>query len=63
MLRLVASGRAVSATPDWLLRDASGVKGVRIGEGISKSIHLGYRKGETASYLDGFMQLAAGVRI
>ena len=63
MLRLVASGRAVSATPDWLLREAKGVKGVRIGEGIAKSIHLGHRKGSTPSYLDGFMQLAETLRI
>ncbi|MCJ2188841.1 LysR family transcriptional regulator [Novosphingobium beihaiensis] len=63
MLRLVASGRAVSATPDWLLREASGVKGVRIGEGILKSIHLGHRTGEVPEYLDGFMHLAATVQI
>jgi len=63
MLRLVASGRAVSATPDWLLREARGVKGVRIGEGIAKSIHLGYRKGDRAAYLDGFMHLAEAVHI
>ena len=63
MLRLVASCRAVSATPDWLLRGAKGVKGVRIGEGIAKSIHLGYRKGTRAAYMDGFMGLAEAVHI
>ena len=63
MLRLVASGRAVSATPDWLLRDAGGVKGVRLGEGIAKSIHLGHRAGQSTSYLDGFIELARNVRI
>jgi LysR family transcriptional regulator, regulator for metE and metH len=63
MLRLVASGRAVSATPDWLLRDAKGVKGVRLGEGIDKSIHLGRRTGKAASYMDGFMRLAETVQI
>ncbi len=63
MLRLVASGRAVSATPDWLLREAKGVTGVRLGEGISKSIHLGRRTGKTASYLDGFIRLAKSVEI
>ncbi|MGQ3673228.1 LysR family transcriptional regulator [Xanthobacter sp. TB0136] len=63
MLRLVASGRAVSATPDWLLREAKGVKGVRIGEGIAKSIHLGHRKGMSASYLEGFIRLAGSVRV
>ena len=63
MLRLVASGRAVSATPDWLLREAKGVTGVRLGEAISKSIHLGRRSGKTASYLDGFIHLAKSVQI
>lgn len=63
MLRLVASGRAVSATPDWLLRETRGVKGVRLGEGIAKSIHLGRRKGNTAGYLDGFISLAETVQI
>lgn len=63
MLRLVASGRAVSATPDWLLRGAEGVTGIRLGGGIAKSIHLGHREGSAASYLDGFMHLAKTVRI
>ena len=63
MLRLVASGRAVSATPDWLLRNTKGVRGVRMGAGIAKSIHLGQRKGETANYLNGFIQLAGTVRV
>lgn len=63
MLRLVASGRAVSATPDWLLREAKGVTGVRLGEGIAKSIHLGQRGGTAAGYLDGFIHLARRVRI
>ncbi|MFT3688830.1 LysR substrate-binding domain-containing protein [Paenirhodobacter sp.] len=58
MLRLVASGRAVSATPDWLLFGARGVKGLRLGEGITKSIHLGHRAGEPAPYLSGFINLA-----
>ncbi|WP_243443973.1 LysR substrate-binding domain-containing protein [Asaia prunellae] len=63
MLRLVASGRAVSATPDWLLRKVKGVKGIRIGDGILKSIHLGHRAGLAPSYLDGFIRLAATVEI
>lgn len=63
MLRLVASGRAVSATPDWLLRDAEGVKGVRLGEGIKKSIHLGHRAGNITNYLQGFINLAEKVQI
>ncbi len=63
MLRLVASGRAVSATPDWLLREAKGVTGVRIGGGIHKSIHLGYRTGEITDYLNGFIHLAKTVQV
>lgn len=63
MLRLVASGRAVSATPDWLLREVEGVKGVRIGEGIAKSIHLGRRAGKNANYMDGFIHLAKTAQI
>lgn len=63
MLRLVASGRAVSSIPDWLLRGVPGVKAVRLGEGIAKSIHLGHRKGTASAYLDGFMHLAATIRI
>lgn len=63
MLRLVASGRAVSATPDWLLHKAEGVKGVRLGEGIAKSIHLGHRTGKTPSYFDSFIDLAESVQI
>tara|TARA_A100001391_G_scaffold119169_2_gene80962 strand:+ start:21089 stop:21961 length:873 start_codon:yes stop_codon:yes gene_type:complete len=63
MLRMVASGRAVSATPDWLLRKVEGVRGVPIGEGIPKSIHLGQRVGNSPAYVDGFMELAANVRL
>lgn len=62
MLRLVASGRAVSATPDWLLRDTPGVRGVRIGPGLAKSIHLGLRREERPDYLSGFVDLARDVR-
>ena len=58
MLRLVASGRAVSATPDWLLHDTSSVKGLRIGDGINKSIYIGLRVGEWPDYLSAFMELA-----
>ncbi|MGB3796011.1 MAG: LysR substrate-binding domain-containing protein, partial [Alteraurantiacibacter sp.] len=63
MLKLVASGRAVSATPDWLLHTVKGVTGVRLGEGIAKSIHLGHRPDSNASYLDGFIQLARSVQL
>lgn len=62
MLRLVASGRAVSATPDWLLRGASDVRGVKIGSGLPKSIHLGLRKEKRPEYLSGFIDLAREVR-
>lgn len=63
MLRLVASGRAVSATPDWLLRDVPGVRGLRLGAGIPKTIHLGLRKGPGPDYLAGLVALAREVRI
>lgn len=63
MLRLVASGRAVSSTPDWLLRGARDVRGVTIGSGLPKSIHLGLRKGERPEYLSGFTHLAREVRV
>lgn len=63
MLRLVASGRAVSATPDWLLREVPDVRGLRIGAGVPKSINVGLRKGERPEYFSGFIQLARNVRI
>ena len=63
MLKLVASGRAVSATPDWLLRAARGVKGVSLGKGIAKSIHLGRRSGPTENYMDGFITLARSIQL
>ena len=59
MLRLVASGRAVSATPDWLVREAKGVRSVRLGQGIAKSIHVGLRTSERPDYMRGFLELAA----
>ncbi|MFD1881310.1 LysR family transcriptional regulator [Paracoccus pacificus] len=63
MLRLVASGRAVSATPDWLVRGTKGVRGVRLGDGIAKSIHLGLRKGQRPDYLTGLLDLARETRV
>ncbi|MEM7775597.1 MAG: LysR family transcriptional regulator [Pseudomonadota bacterium] len=60
MLRLVASGRAVSATPDWLLHDAPSVTGLRIGSGIFKSIHIGLRTSDRPDYLSAFIELAQG---
>lgn len=62
MLRLVATGRAVSATPDWLVRGAPGVRGVRLGAGIAKSIHLGLRAGARPDYMQGFLDLAVRTR-
>ncbi|MFN3938140.1 MAG: LysR family transcriptional regulator [Gemmobacter sp.] len=58
MLKLVAAGRGVSAMPDWLLRDAAGVRALRLGGGIEKAIHLGLRKGERPAYLEAFLQIA-----
>ena len=58
MLRLVASGRAVSATPDWLLDRSHAVKGLHIGNGIKKRIHIGLRVGEWPDYLSAFVELA-----
>ncbi len=64
MLRLVASGRAVSAMPDWLLRGVSGVRALRIGEGIAKSIHLGLRSdADRPDYLSGFVDLARSTAV
>ena len=63
MLRLVATGRFISATPDWLIRQVPGVTGLQIGDGIAKSIHLGHRTGSIPSYLNGFLQLAQTLRV
>lgn len=63
MLRIVASRRAVSAIPDWLLRDVKGVKGMQLGDGITKSIYLGRRAGEAEAYLNGFIELAQSTEI
>ena len=63
MLRLVASGRAVSATPNWLVCEAEGVSGVRLGDGIAKSIHLGLRKAERPDYFEGLLDLAASTKV
>ncbi len=58
MISLVATGRAVSAMPDWLLTGVEGIMPLRIGQGISKSIHLGMRTGVLSDYLQGFIALA-----
>ena len=63
MLQLVATGRGVSAMPDWLVRNYSGdapLHAVRIGpEGIAKSIHIGLKKKDMdIDYIQGFLTLA-----
>lgn len=59
MLRLVATGRAVSAIPDWLLRDMPGLRALRIGDGIAKSIHLGLRNTpDRPAFLTSFIDTA-----
>lgn len=63
MLRLVASGRAVSATPDWLVRNAADVRGLRIGGGLDKTIHLGLRSGDRPDHLSDLIRLARQVRV
>lgn len=63
MLRLVATGRAVSAMPDWLLRGVPGVCGRPLGKGIAKSIHLGLRSGARPAYLEDLIELARALRL
>ncbi|SDD77336.1 LysR family transcriptional regulator, regulator for metE and metH [Paracoccus isoporae] len=63
MLRLVASGRAVSATPDWLLREVPGISGLHLGAGIGKTIHLGMRTGRRPDFMEGFIDLARAAEI
>ena len=62
MLQLVVAGRGVSAVPDWVLIDEGKgmpVRGVRLGAGISKALHVGVRRGEeTVDYSAGFLDLA-----
>lgn len=67
MLQLVAAKRGISVVPDWLLREEGAdlpLRPVRLGEkGISKSIHLGIRRGEeTVDYLAGFLATAGAKR-
>ncbi|QDY70733.1 LysR family transcriptional regulator [Qingshengfaniella alkalisoli] len=63
MLQLVASGRGVSAIPDWLLAEAQGVQGLRIGDGIFKSIHLGMRNEDQPDYITGFLDIAQATAV
>lgn len=58
MLRLVASGRAVSATPDWLVQGNTNLVPLKIGDGIHKNIHLGIRKGERSGFMQGLIDIA-----
>ncbi|QFQ88781.1 LysR family transcriptional regulator [Paracoccus kondratievae] len=62
MLQLVAAERGVSAVPDWILREEGAglpVRAVRLGQGISKGLHIGVRKGEQKTdYIAGFLALA-----
>jgi LysR family transcriptional regulator, regulator for metE and metH len=63
MLQLVAAGRGVAVLPDWLVSEEGEglpIRTVRLGaEGISKSIHVGVRKGEEdVGYIAGFLELA-----
>ena len=63
MLQLVAAGRGVTVLPDWLVREEGSdlpLRTVRLGpDGISKSIHLGIRRGEEGvDYIAGFLALA-----
>lgn len=63
MLQMVASGRGVSAIPDWLIREMPGGKELcvlRLGpEGIDKSIHIGLRNEDLETrYIQGFVEIA-----
>ena len=63
MLQMVATGRGVSAIPDWLLHELPAgerLHALRFGEsGIAKSIHIGMRSGdETVDYIQGFLDIA-----
>ncbi|MBL3554308.1 hypothetical protein [Rhodovulum sulfidophilum] len=62
ILRLVASARAVSATPDRLLQDEPDRRGIAPGSGLPRSIHPGLRTGERPEYFSGFIHLARRVR-
>ncbi|WP_026989430.1 LysR family transcriptional regulator [Fodinicurvata sediminis] len=63
MLQMVATGRGVSAIPDWLIREmpwGNGLHTLRLGpEGIDKSIHIGLRDEDLETrYIQGFVDLA-----
>lgn len=63
MLRLAAAGRGVTVLPDWLVKEEGRelpLRMLRIGpEGMTKSIHLGVRRGEEAlPHMQAFMTLS-----
>lgn len=63
MLQLVATGRGICVLPDWMVREDGAhlpLRSVRLGaEGLDKSIHIGFRRGEEEiAYLKDFLRLA-----
>jgi LysR family transcriptional regulator for metE and metH len=63
MLQMVATGRGVTALPDWLVREYAGkvsIVPVRLGRhGIAKQIFLGLRDADTdIGYLNAFIEIA-----
>ena len=63
MLQMVATGRGVTALPDWLVREYAGkipIIPVRLGrQGIAKQIFLGRRDADTdIGYLNAFIEIA-----
>ncbi len=66
LLEWVASGRAVTALPRWLVsgtRQRTELRCLRLGErGIIKQIHLGLRRADRGlAYLEAFVALASSV--
>lgn len=65
MLQLVAAGRAISAVPDWILREQGQglpVRSVRLGEGMPMALHIGLRTEDSSiAYLGGFLSLARSI--
>lgn len=62
MLQMVAAGRGVAPLPDWLIaeyRRELPIRGLRLGDGIRKSIHVGAREEDMGiAYLAAFLDLA-----
>lgn len=66
MLQMVASGRGVTALPEWLVTDYApqlGLRTLRLGPcGIQKQIHLGVREADgDIDYLQSFINMARKV--